>query len=390
MTAGPGVLRVCFVANGRTPHGVTRAEALFRAGNDVHFVTIGPVLKTTLETHTTPLPKGPIGAFRSFFGFARAIRTLRPDVLHLHYAGGRLGTLAHLVCVHPFFVSVIGGDVLEEQHEGGLEAAERRATNVILEDADRVLAKSDRLRAEVLSRGVDEARVDVVRWGVDPNVFHFDSEGRKALRARLGFVPEDRVVLSPRGVQPLYNIDLVIRGFAEGRKKDPALRLALTETGVDPAYVEKLKALIVSLEIESFVRFCGRFDRQQLPAMYSAADLVINVPRSDGLPQSLFEAMACERPTILGDLPAYRELASPGEGTVYADFDPVSIGSALQQATQDSVDIGARGRRRILQVADLGAEASRVSAMYREACGRPRRSRRPRFTEALSLVPRSL
>jgi glycosyltransferase involved in cell wall biosynthesis len=383
-------LRVCFVANGRTPHGVTRAEALARAGNEVHFVTIGPVLETTLETHTTPLPRGPVGAVRSFLGFVRAIRKLRPDVLHLHYAGGRLGTLAHLACVHPFFVSVIGGDVLEEQHEGGLPPAERRATNVVLEDADRVLAKSERLREEVIARGVEPARVEVVRWGVDPEVFRFDPAGRDAMRARFAFGHEDRVVLSPRGLQPLYNIDIVVRGFAEARTSDPSLRLALTETGIDPKYVESIRGLIESLGVGPFVRFCGRFERAQLPAMYSAADVVINVPRSDGLPQSLFEAMACERPTILGDLPTYREIASSGEGVFYTAFEPGAVASALRDLVPRATDVGRRGRQRILEVADLGAEASRVSAMYRSACTGPRRSRRPSFAEAWSLLPRSL
>ena len=66
-------LRVCFVANGQTPHGVNRAEALARAGVDVRFVTIGPVLPNTLGAGSAPRPRGPLGAMRAFISFFDSI-----------------------------------------------------------------------------------------------------------------------------------------------------------------------------------------------------------------------------------------------------------------------------------------------------------------------------
>ncbi|MBX7186012.1 MAG: glycosyltransferase family 4 protein [Vicinamibacteria bacterium] len=391
MTDGRRRLRVCFVANGRTPHGVTRAEALAAQGVDVRFVTIGPVLPTTLAALSTPLPRGPLSALRAFAAFFRDIRSFEPDLLHLHYAGGRLGTLAHLSAVHPLVVSVIGGDVLPEQHEGGLPEAERRATGIILEDADLILAKSDHLKSRVLEMGPFASKTEVVRWGIDASIFRRDDAGRARLRARFGCADSDRIILSPRGLQPLYNIDLIVEAFARVARNDPFARLAITETGASPAYAAALRTQIASLGIENRVQFWGRFDRSELPALYSAADVAVSVPRSDGLPQSLFEAMACETPTILGDLAAYKELAAPGEGVLYSEIQADALAAILASVSPEELRaLGARGRQRILGVADLSAEAKRVVAFYEQLAARPRRRRRPRVSEALSLLPRSL
>jgi len=384
-------LRVCFVANGQTPHGVTRAEALARAGVEVRFVTIGPVLPNTLGAASAPLPRGPLGAVRAFVSFFREIREFKPDLLHLHYAGGRLGTLAHLAAVHPFVVSVIGGDVLPEQHEGGFPEAERRATDLILEDADLILAKSDRLRSRLLELGPYAEKTEVVRWGIDSTFFRRDEAGRARLRERFGRKASDRIILSPRSLQPLYNIDVIVEAFARLASTDPGLFLAITETGVSPAYRESIHRQVESRGLRERVQFWGRFDRSELPALYSAADLVVSIPRSDGLPQSLFEAMACETPTILGDLEAYRELASPGDGVLYAPIEAAGLAEVLAGQTSASLhDLGARGRKRILAVADLRSEAVRVRGFYEHLVTMPRKRRRPRIGEAWSLLPRSL
>ncbi len=384
-------LRVCFVANGQTPHGVNRAEALARAGVDVRFVTIGPVLPNTLGARSAPLPRGPLGAMRAFISFFREVRSIKPDLLHLHYAGGRLGTLAHLTTIHPFVVSVIGGDVLPEQHEGGLPEAERRATDLILEDADLILAKSDRLRSRVNDLGPYAEKTEVVRWGIDSTFFRRDEAGRERVRARFGRKASDRIILSPRSLQPLYNIDLIVDAFARVASRDEGVFLALTQTGVSPAYLESLRHQVESLGLRERVQFWGGFDRSELPALYSAADLVVSIPRSDGLPQSLFEAMACETPTILGDLEAYQELAGQGEGVLYAPISAAGLAQVLGGQTSASLrDLGARGRRRILEVADLRSEAIRVRGFYERLVTMPLKRRRPRIGEAWSLLPRSL
>ncbi len=359
-------------------------------GHDVRFITVGPVLKTPLEVRSTPLPTGLWSAARSALRFFGAVRAFRPDLLHLHYAGGRLGTLAHLSGVHPLIATVIGGDVLAEQHEGGLRPAERRATEVILRDADLILAKSDVLKERVNEFGSYSGKTEVVRWGVDTRVFCRDEAGRARLRARFGVPSSARLILSPRALRPLYNIDLIVRAFARLTANDPNVFLALTEAGPFPGYQDDLRRQISSLGLTDRVAFWGVFDRQELPSLYSAADLVVSVPRSDGLPQSLFEAMACETPTVLGDLSAYHELAKQGEGVLFSELETEALATVISGQTSERLqEIGRAGRIRILKVADIGTEARRVSGLYDRVMSAPRRRRLPDPREAFSLLYRS-
>src|SRR5207245_2918823 len=79
-----------------------------------------------------------------------AIRSFAPDILHAHYAGP-LAAVAALSGVRPFVVTVMGGDVLFEQHVAPT-ARQRRAVRRLLARADLILAKSERLaRAEYVA-----------------------------------------------------------------------------------------------------------------------------------------------------------------------------------------------------------------------------------------------
>src|SRR6185503_6683622 len=85
--------------------------------------------------------------------FLRDLREFQPDLLHVHYAGGKLGTLAAFSGIRPLVVTVMGGDVQPEQHLGGLPALERRATRRLLQQADLLLVKSEALRGELARFG---------------------------------------------------------------------------------------------------------------------------------------------------------------------------------------------------------------------------------------------
>ena len=46
---------------------------------------------------------------------------------------------------------------------------------------------------------------------------------------------------------------------------------------------------------------------------YSIADVAVSVPESDGMPQTLLEAMACGTPNLLVKLQRYEEIVEHGE-----------------------------------------------------------------------------
>ena len=368
------------VGNGRSVHVTGRSAAMAARGHTVRLVTLGPVLDAPgVEIRTRAIPTSIPAAIQAARAFLVDVRSFIPDVLHLHYAGGKLGTMASLTDIHPFVVTVMGGDVLPEQHPGGMSWLERRATRRVLQAADLILVKSDGLRPAVAALGAAEMRVETVRWGVDPAVFHRDADAAAALRQRLGLNPLERVLVSPRILAPLYNVHLIVEALPAVLARVPQAMLLVTEYAADPAYRRRVEAAAAALGVISRVRFVGRLEHRDMPALYSLADLVVSVPSSDGLPQSLFEAMACGAPVVLGRLNAYGEVVRDGENAVLADLQPASLASAmlaLLESPARASEVARAALARVREVADLPSEIARVEAFYLRALAsaRPHRA----------------
>lgn len=371
-------MRIVAVGNGRTVHALVRSAALAARGHDVRLVTLGPVLPVSgIEVRTRPLPEGAFTAVQAARGFVRDVRSFRPDLMHVHYAGSRLGTMATVCGVRPLVVTVMGGDVQPEQHLDGLAATEHRATRRILEEADLILAKSEALHAEIARFGDFAAKVRTVRWGVDPERFRPRPEEGRALRARLGLSASARVILSPRLLRPLYNIELLVDALALVVRAHPEAVLLLSGHRADDAYRARLEGKVRAHGLGAHVHFVGAIGHAEMPAYYALADVSVNLPFSDGLPTSLFEAMACETPSVLGRLAAYAEAVTEGEHVLLADFTPEAVAGAVGALLADDAlrrRLGAAGRTRVLEIASLPREAERVEGFYRELLARPRRA----------------
>lgn len=364
------------VGNGRTVHALVRGAAVAARGHQVRLVTLGPVLPSAgIEVRTRPIPGTLPQAVRAARGFLDDIRSFEPDLLHVHYAGGKLGTLAAFSGVRPLVVTVMGGDVQPEQHLEGHAPLERRATRRLLEQADLLLAKSEALLRELGNFGDFGAKTEVVRWGIDVARFRRDPTAGRAWRARLSLQREDRVVLSPRLLRPLYNVHLLIEAWPGVLQRVPTAVLLVSEHRALPDYKAQLEQRARSLGIAERVRFIGAIDYADMPALLSACDLSVSVPSSDGLPQSLFEAMASETPTVLGRLDAYAEAVTDGTHTLLSDIEPEALAQAIAKVLGDpqlAAGLSRAGLARVGAIASLPYEAERVEGFYRRVLDQPR------------------
>ena len=387
-------MRIAVVGSGRSVHAIARSVAVAGLGHEVRFVTVGDVLPAPgVEVRTRALPRGPLAAARAARGFLTDLRSFGPALLHLHYAGGKLGTMAALSGVRPLVVTVMGGDVLPEQHAGGLSRLERRATRRILAAADLLLVKSEALRPALEAWGGFAGKCEVVRWGVDPATFHRDVEAAAALRRRLRLSPADRVILSPRPLQPLYNVHLLVEAMPEVVAHVPSAALVITEYNADPGYAARLRQAVAALGLGDRVQFAGAVATRDMPGLHSLAEIEASLPSSDGLPQSLFEAMACGTPVVLGRLTAYREIVTDGESALLADLEPRAVASTMVRLMTDSAlrdRLARTGLERVREVGFLPRELQRVDSLYREVVARGAARERPRgrLLDLLGLLPR--
>jgi len=366
-------MRICFVGAGHSTHHPARALPFTKLGHDVRLVTLGAAVGRGIDIVSVPEPRpgSLLGGLRSARHILQAIKDFKPDVLHAHYAG-RLASVASLSGLRPFVLTVMGGDVLFDQHEHPT-VVDRWATRRLLDRADLILTKSEHLGNLVRQMGNFDEKTHTVVWGVD--LGSFPGPGSKAqARHDLGLPLKNRVVLSPRILRPLYNIHVIVEAMPLVLQDAKDALLLITEYRADAQYRERLKRRIFELGLGEQIRFVGVVEPERMPSLYAASDVVVSVPASDGLPQSVLEAMACGVPVVSGNLPSYDGVLTDGETALRVALEPHTIASGIQKALEPrmGVRLTKAARAFVEREASLEASALRVEALYQGLLARGR------------------
>jgi glycosyltransferase involved in cell wall biosynthesis len=362
-------LAILAIGNGRSVHVQTRLAALSARGHKVSLLTENAGQDCPVPQIAPPPGSGTMAALKLLW---RTIGTYPADLLHVHYAAGYGAWLAAASRRRPLVISVMGGDVLPEE-QGGHTPASWWLTRRLLARADLVTSKSEYLSEKLRHLGVDDEKILPLVWGVDLNRFRrVDASG---LRRRLGIPASAPIVLSPRILQPFYNIELIIEGFARAGISDAVL--VVLEHGADPAYRSWLQERVAQLGLTGRIVFAGSVGTAEMPDFYSMADLVVGVPPSDGMPQTLLEAMACEAPSILGRLPRYQEMVQHGQTAWFVDLNADSLAQGIATLLADPTRraaMAAAGLATVREKADLGRQIEALERRLDVVLARRRRA----------------
>jgi len=189
-------------------------------------------------------------------------------------------------------------------------SARYRARNQrdLLVQCDGVLCPS-RYSRDLLLEWLPAARkqaVHVIPHGVDGERFH-PAEYRDAVRARLGWAPDDLVIFTARRLVPRMGLGELIRGLGLASEQNPSLRLVIAGQGPLRGRLEAL-----ARRAGGRTEFAGLVPAEHLAAYYQAADLTV-VPSRDleafGL--VLLESLACGTPVLATKRCAMPEVLAP-------------------------------------------------------------------------------
>jgi L-malate glycosyltransferase len=142
---------------------------------------------------------------------------------------------------------------------------------------------------------------------VAPSGFLVDVFKRFGLRARSIFniidldqfayrkrQPLRPVFMTNRGLEPLYNVGCILRGFQLIQRRRPEATLTVAHDG--PCRKD-LEALTRELDLRN-VSFIGSVSQKDAPKLYDAADIYLTTPNIDNMPASLLECFASGVPAI--------------------------------------------------------------------------------------------
>ncbi|MES2298463.1 MAG: glycosyltransferase family 4 protein [Pseudomonadota bacterium] len=106
-------------------------------------------------------------------------------------------------------------------------------------------------------------------------------------------------ILVARHLEAIYDNATALRAFALVAAVMPAARMVIAGMGPQRAALERLAT---ELGIAASVRFAGNVERQAMPALYQAADVVLNPSTVDNTPNSVLEALASGVPVVSTDV----------------------------------------------------------------------------------------
>lgn len=306
---------------------------------------------------------------------------LNYDIIHSHYwlsgeAAVRLRRSWGVPVVHMFHTlgamknSVARSD--EETETNQRIAIERR----LMQEVDVVVAATPLDRAQMVwNYNAPAERIQVIPCGVD--LRRFQPDDRTAARAEVGLHDDALVLMLVGRMEPLKGMDALIRATALLCERRPEWRdrLRAVLVGGDPegrqaqwnSEQRRLDGLRHDLGIVEQVQFFGARPQEQLPALFSAADVVTVPSHYESFGMVALEALATGAAVIASNAGGLALTIEDGRSGLLFPVDDHTALAAQIERLLDNPDVTANlrsGARR--RAAEYGwpTIARRISSLY--------------------------
>ena len=192
----------------------------------------------------------------------------------------------------------------------------------------------------------------LIPWGIDLATTVL-KKTRAAARMKVG-VRDQTVFLCTRGLEPIYQIDILLEGFHQLLKACSEAVLILSSDG---SLSSQFEAWIKANDLDDSVKILGSTDHDGLMDLFAAADFYVSSAASDGTSIALLEAMYLGVIPIVNDVGGNPEWIQPGiNGWLVQPGDPRGFFTAMAQAYQLSfsrkLEISQRNRAEVCSRAD--------------------------------------
>ena len=222
----------------------------------------------------------------------------QPDILHVHHAF-RAGSLlsdsrmAPRIRNLPVVVSPGGTDInldVERDDRREIVAATFRRARLIL-------LQSEEMATRLLELFPDfRDRITAVPKGLS-----WLGDEPYSLRGIMGCRPENILFFLPAGIRPVKGNLECLSAMEDVYRVRPTVRILFAGPALDPDYAVKFEKRIHGLS--RFARWIPSIPPQSMRSAYAGADVILNASFSEGLSNSLLEAIASGKPVLASNIP---------------------------------------------------------------------------------------
>jgi glycosyltransferase involved in cell wall biosynthesis len=214
----------------------------------------------------------------------------------------------------------------------------------LFRQADQVIVPSTGTFEMIKSLGIPAAKITLTPYTVDNHWWKAQSAlaNREATRATLGASARQAIILFCAKLQPWKRPLDLLQAFAEAGPEESILVFA----GEGPQRAQ-LEAEAVKRGIQHRVKFLGFLNQSQLPALYSAADVLVLPSVYEPFAVVVNEALCCACPVIVSDqVGAARDLVAPvNPQFIFPAGDVPALANVLRLAFSDREQLREAGRR---------------------------------------------
>jgi glycosyltransferase involved in cell wall biosynthesis len=262
-----------------------------------------------------------------FISIPRAIKKMRPDVVHMHYflftghaayrASKRLGI--------PTVLTLVGNDVYDPFHIPGgfLKFFNER----IVRGSDRVVAACAFIRKVVSEKFARPlGKINVIPYGVDADRFSPGTSSKENRRS-FGIPDGKKVVLTVQRLHERKEIPVFLKAaqLVLESRKDVFFLIA----GKGPEE-KALKNLSVEMGLSDRIKFLGFVPDERLPVLYQVADIFAFHTIHEGFGIVVLEAMACGKPVVTTRAGGTEDIVEDGKtGFLVSPRDPESFSECI-------------------------------------------------------------
>jgi glycosyltransferase involved in cell wall biosynthesis len=325
---------------------------LAERGFEIRLISLGGEPVEGVETIILPRT----GVFSYFTQAKRAValaREFRPDIVHVHYAGG-FGYWGAKCDFAPLIVSVWGSDLVDLPRNPLYKYLIKRT----LKRAHRITATSDflkRVSLELLP-GIDNM-IDVIPFGV-------------AIPESPQPLPDGPVKLCfIKMHRRKYGPEILIEAFARARLEIPDLSLTMAGEG---EMTSELKQLVSQLGVADAVKFVGFIPNDRIYSFLQEHHIMVMPSLEEAFGVAVLEASACGRPVIASRVGGVPEVLSHGEtGVLVTPGDVDELTKAIIELATDRDKcraMGDSGREFVRDMYSWSISLDKVTAIYDRLC----------------------
>jgi len=370
-------MRICYLADGRYVHTHRWLRFFSERGHQTSLLSFAAVQPAHIEAVESAGARylGELEGlhlkrfWRTTGQIARLKKLFREekiDIVHSHFLGVN-SWYAALSGFHPNVVTVMGGDILGENWRPGPDIRERWLTPFALRKADLITCWSSRLTSVVKRYSRPDTPIEVIHGGVDVKQFS-PAAAPRDLRDELRIPADAKIILSPRLMKPLYNLDKIALAARAIWPHVPNAYFLFAVSADDKNfdYERKVRGMLGD---DARVRFMESIPHERMGDFYRLADVTISIPGSDGTPLSVLESLACGTPVLVSNIPNYDPDYIEAEKTVLMaeSNDVASIVSSLTRMLSDATlrqTLASEGRRRVEAYGSYKAQMTRMEDLY--------------------------